>query len=171
MSLLIKTQQHWLPRTVDSLLTLLAWAGVTYLVIMGVLGMLESNQQGARASLGHEFLLTLDTLLIYLMVAVVITAMLFTWAKYNQLRAEWYPRRKRMSDVGEMGLAESFQVSVAVLECLQKQQVLIVHNHAHGALKAIELPGIAVRMPAHSNDEKLEELMGIDGQTENMLAL
>jgi biofilm PGA synthesis protein PgaD len=170
MSLLIRTQQHWLPRTVDNVLTLLAWVGLTYLVVMGVLGMLESNP-AARSSLGSEFLLTLDTLLIYLMVAVVFTAMLFTWAKYNQHRAEWYPRRVRMSDVGELGLAESFQVSLPILDCLQKQQVLILHNHAQGALAAIEFPGIAVRLPAHLDEEELEEFMAIEGQKENIPTL
>lgn len=170
MSLLIRTQQHWLPRAVDSLLTLLAWVGLTYLVVMGVLGMLASNPV-TRPSLDSKFLLTLDTLLVYLLVALSITATLLIWAKYSQHRAQWYPRRVRMSDVGELGLAESFQVSLPILDCLQKQQVLILHNHAHGALAAIEFPGIAVRLPAHIDEEELEEFMAIEAQTENMPVL
>lgn len=35
MSLLIRTQQHWLPRSIDALLTLVAWLGLGYLVVQG----------------------------------------------------------------------------------------------------------------------------------------
>lgn len=61
--------------------------------------MIADDQQGPRLSLGTEFLLTLDTLLIYLLVALLIGAVLLVWAKYNEQRASGYERRERMPDV------------------------------------------------------------------------
>ncbi|WP_422909438.1 hypothetical protein ACOCLD_12790 [Pseudomonas sp. MAC6] len=45
--------------------------------------------------------------------------MLLVWAKYSEQRASGYERRERMPDVCEVGLSESFQVSLAILDCLQ----------------------------------------------------
>lgn len=83
MSLLIRTQQKWLPRSIDALLTLAAWVGFGYLLVQGVAAVIANDQQGPRLSLGTEFLLTLDTLLIYLLVALLIGTVLLVWAKYN----------------------------------------------------------------------------------------
>jgi biofilm PGA synthesis protein PgaD len=158
MSLLIRTQQHWLPRSIDALLTLVAWLGLLYLLVQGVTAVTANGQQGSRLSLGTEFLLTLDTLLIYLVVALMVGAALLVWAKYNERRAYGYERRERMPDVCEVGLSENFQVSLPILDCLQNQQVLILHNHEHGALAAIEFPGTALSLPALASDESLKEL-------------
>lgn len=157
MSLLIRTQQKWLPRSIDALLTLIAWVGFGYLLVQGVAAVIADDQQGPRLSLGTEFLLTLDTLLIYLLVALLIGAVLLVWAKYNEQRASGYERRERMPDICEVGLSENFQVSLPVLDCLQNQQVLILHNHEHGALAAIEFPGTALRLPAHAAEQALQD--------------
>lgn len=158
MSLLIRTQQHMLPRVVDALLTLVAWLGMVYLVVQGVAEVIANGQQGPRPSLGTEFLLTLDTLLIYLLVGIAIGVVLLAWAKYNERRADWYQRRTRMPDVCEEGLSERFQVSLPVLDCLQNQQVLILHNHEDGTLAAIEFPGTALKLPALASAALLEQL-------------
>lgn len=148
MTLLIRTQQRWLPRAIDTLLTLLAWCGMTYLLVQGVAAVIANGQQGPRPSLGIEFLLTLDTLLIYLLVSLGVATVLLAWAKYHEYRAEWRQRRVRVPNVCERGLSESFQVSLAILDCLRHRQVLILHNNEQGALAAVALPDTALRLPA-----------------------
>lgn len=148
MTLLIRTQQRWLPRTIDTFLTLLAWCGMTYLLLQGIAAVIANGQQGPRPSLGVEFLLTLDTLLIYLLVALAIGVALLAWAKYHEYRAAWRQRRVRVPNVCERGLSRSFQVSLAILDCLRTQQVLILHNNEQGALAAVVFPETALRLPA-----------------------
>jgi|GEM_PF-1372492 len=150
MSLLIRTQQRLLPRLIDIALTLAAWLGMAYLVLQGVQGLLQGRQNSPRLWFGIEFLQTLDTLLIYLLVGLAIGAVLLAWAKYNERRADWYQRRERMPDICERGLSANFQVSLPILDCLQNQQVLILHHHGHGALAAIEFPGTGLRLPAQA---------------------
>lgn len=162
MSLLIRTQQRLLPRLIDITLTLAAWFGMAYLVVQGVKGLLQGGQNSPRLWFGIEFLQTLDTLLIYLLVGLAIGAVLLAWAKYNERRADWYQRRERMPDICERGLSANFQVSLPILDCLQNQQVLILHNHAHGALAAIEFPGTGLRLPAQAGAELLQELEAAD---------
>src|SRR5690606_8271979 len=82
----------------------------------------------------------------------MIGLMLFAWAKYSQQRSGGYPRRGRAPDVGEAGLAANFEVSLAIVNCLQRQQVLILHNHDHGHLCAIEFPGTGLRLSAQSGE-------------------
>ncbi|MVW73731.1 poly-beta-1,6-N-acetyl-D-glucosamine biosynthesis protein PgaD [Pseudomonas xionganensis] len=164
MSLLIRTQQRLLPRVIDIALTLAAWAGMAYLVMQGVKGLLQGEQNSPRLWFGIEFLQTLDTLLVYLLVGLAIGALLLAWAKYNERRAEWYERRERMPDICERGLSANFQVSLPILDCLQNQQVLILHNHAHGALAAIEFPGTGLRLPAQAEAALLKELEAADAE-------
>lgn len=168
MTLLIRTQQRLLPRAIDTLLTLLAWCGMAHLLVHGVSTVLANRQQDPQPSLSMEFLLTLDTLLIYLLVALGISVLLLIWAKYNEQRAESCQRRVRAPDICERGLSESFQVSMAVLDCLQNEQVLILHNNEHGALATVVFPESALRLPALAVPRQRLTLSGRRlGQAEN----
>lgn len=162
MSLLIKTQQRLLPRVIDSVLTLAAWAGMAYLIAQGVNSLRQGDLGSPRLWFGIEFLQTLDTLLIYLLVGLAIGTVLLAWAKYNERRADWYQRRERMPDICERDLSTNFQVSLPILDCLQNQQVLILHHHDHGTLAAIEFPGTGLRMPALTDQALLQELEAVE---------
>ncbi|MFI8609650.1 poly-beta-1,6-N-acetyl-D-glucosamine biosynthesis protein PgaD [Pseudomonas sp. AOB-7] len=170
MSLLIRSQQSRLGRAVDVLLTLSAWAAMAYLLVQGVASLLASGRHGPRPALVAEIMPTLDTLLIYLLVALGLGTILLAWAKYNERRAGWYQRRSRMPDIAEETLAANFQVSLAILDCLQRQQVLILHNGEDGALAAIEFPGTALRLPALASDELLESLRSEEAPSAEPLA-
>lgn len=111
MSLLIHSQQSRLGRAVDLLLTLSAWVAMAYLLVQGVASLLASGRHGSRPALVAGIMPTLDTLLIYLLVALGLGAILLAWAKYNERRAGWYQRRSRMPDIAEETLAANFQVS------------------------------------------------------------
>jgi biofilm PGA synthesis protein PgaD len=158
MSLLIRTQQNWLPRLFDGLLTLLAWVGLVYLIYRGVLSLLDNSRMGLRLSFGLRILETLSTLTVYALVAAAIALVLFVWAKYNQRRAGTYKRRERVPDAGIQCLSNEFQVSLTAFEYLQRQQVLVLHHHDHGSLSAIELPGTGLLLPAMAESDMFEQI-------------
>ncbi|MCU1717781.1 poly-beta-1,6-N-acetyl-D-glucosamine biosynthesis protein PgaD [Pseudomonas sp. 5P_3.1_Bac2] len=158
MSLLIHTQQKWLPRLIDGLLTLLAWVGLAYLIYRGVLALLHNSHMGLRLSFGLEILQTLSTLTAYAVVALAIGLCLFAWAKYNERRAGNYQRRERVPDVGVQSLSDEFQVSLTAFAYLQCQQVLVLHHHDHGSLSAIELPGTGLLLPAMTETDMFEQI-------------
>lgn len=137
---LIKTPQHWLPRLVDTLLTLVAWAGFIYLVVEGVVMLLASGWHGPRLEWGSQLLRTMDTLLIYIVCSLLIGVVLLGWAKYNQVRAARYERRLRMPDLSRQALSCSFNVSVETLSRLHSSQVVTLHNDELGSLVWVELP-------------------------------
>lgn len=172
MSLLIHTQQKWLPRLFDGLLTMLAWVGLVYLIYRGVLSLLHHSHMGLRLSFGLEILQTLSTLTVYAVVALAIGLALFAWAKYNQRRAGHYQRRARVPDVGRQGLSNEFQVSLAAFEYLQRQQVLVLHHHAHGSLSAIELPGTGLLLPAMAELDMFEQIShNLEGEAASSVPL
>lgn len=153
MNVLVKTQPHWLPRLLDVALTLLAWAGFFYLLYNGIHALLVVGWQGPDLTFGRRFLATLDTLVIYLVVALLIGLLLLLWAKYNQFRAARLQRLSRAPDVGGDELAESLGLSLDAFNCLQKQQVLILHHDDHGQLVAIEFPDTGLRQSAQRSAE------------------
>jgi biofilm PGA synthesis protein PgaD len=151
MNVLLKTQPHWLLRLRDGALTLLAWAGFFYLLERGIQSVLVVGWQGPDLTFGRRFLATMDTLLIYLLVAVTIGLLLFLWATYNQLRAAKSQRRSRIADVTAAELAESVNLPLDIVRGLQEQQVLILHHDNHGQLVAIERPGTGQRLAVPSS--------------------
>lgn len=151
MNVLLKTQPHWVLRLRDGVLTLLAWACFFYLLERGIQSVLVVGWQGPDLTFGRRFLATMDTLLIYLLVAVTIGLLLFLWATYHQLRAARSQRRSRVADVTAAELAESVNLPLDIVRGLQEQQVLILHHDTQGQLVAIECPGTGQRLAVPSS--------------------
>lgn len=151
--MIIRTPRHWLPRSIDILLTLAAWGGFAYLLFDGVRQVAVSDLQEARVQIaallpGAQFFATLGSLLFYLALALLFCAVLLGWAKYNQIRAARYQRRQRVPDICHATLAASFGVQPCVLAQLQQEQVLIAHHDEHGELCAVDLPARSMRLQA-----------------------
>jgi poly-beta-1,6-N-acetyl-D-glucosamine biosynthesis protein PgaD len=92
--------------------------GVGYLLVQGGCG---DRRRSARTAVvaGHRISADPGHPADLFAGSVAIGAVLLVWAKYSEKRASGYERRERMSDVCEVGLSESFQVSLAILDCLQ----------------------------------------------------
>jgi biofilm PGA synthesis protein PgaD len=171
MSLLIRTQQHWLPRTIDTLLTLIAWVGFISLIIIGVRDLYTGTSNRTFMQLLFEVRPTLDTLIVYVICGLVIGGILLIWAKYNEVRAGRYARRKETVQVDTVGLASSFRVSAAVIEFLRSEQVWILHNHEHGDLAAIEVPGFGMKVLANADYTRVQLAFSEDpGRLLNLFA-
>ncbi|GIZ12640.1 poly-beta-1,6-N-acetyl-D-glucosamine biosynthesis protein PgaD [Pseudomonas sp. NCCP-436] len=153
MTLLIRTQQHWLPRCVDVLLTVIAWIGFVGLVYAGIREMADAVPLEQRLIESEILMSTLETLLVYLLGGVLIAALLLFWAKYNQLRARRYTRRQCPGRLCVDGLSGSFRVAPEVIETLHGGQVWILHHHEHGDLSAIEMPGKGIVLTADAQQQ------------------
>lgn len=153
---LVRTAQHWLPRALDLALTLLAWTGFLHLLASGVLGFMQQDSQAPKA--GQSLLAVLNSLVIYMILAGVMAASLLTWAKYNQLRARRFERRRRMPEATVEKLSLSFQVHPEILAFIQRQQRLVVHSNAQGHALAFEFPILGGLHPA-DKPIRLEDLL------------
>jgi biofilm PGA synthesis protein PgaD len=169
MSLLIRTQQHWLPRLVDILLTIAAWVGFLSLIYIGTKGLIGSIPHDLRLSFSNNLMRTLQTLLVYVAGGALMGAILLIWAKYNEVRAGLYERRAFVPPIGVEALSSSFEVSDAIIKFLQNEQVWILHNYEHGELSAVEAPKLGVVLPAYADHEQVRQ--AIHGDSERFMAM
>lgn len=129
---LIFTEQRVFPRLMDVLLTLIAWAGFSYLIYAGLM-----------AALLHSpfiddkpFFSTLDTVSFYLIVAAINGAVLIGWAKYNQIRFR-IERRKRKPGLEKEEVAASLQITPELALEMSKSQVLTLAHYDTGAIDRV----------------------------------
>ncbi|ARU86933.1 poly-beta-1,6-N-acetyl-D-glucosamine biosynthesis protein PgaD [Pseudomonas sp. M30-35] len=140
---IIKTEQHWLPKTIDTLLTLSAWAVFLYLITNGTVPFakqLIAHPEQFQSILISAFMPLIMQLSNYAIAGALIGGILLTWAKYNELRAARYTRRERSPDLCDSALSASFFVTLEDLNILRRKQVLILHNTEQGDLSWIEDP-------------------------------
>jgi biofilm PGA synthesis protein PgaD len=146
--MIIRTQQHWLARAVDIVLTLIAWAVLLWLIVDSVSDIRRADQLASSLRAGQHFLATMESVLLYVLLGCLMAAVLFGWARYNQVRAGWYDRRHRIPDISSETIARSFQVDHSLLERIQGQQRMILHHDRSGALRSVELPGLGQHLEA-----------------------
>ncbi|MBN7769750.1 poly-beta-1,6-N-acetyl-D-glucosamine biosynthesis protein PgaD [Marinobacter daepoensis] len=132
--MLIQTKQHWFPRLLGNIFTLIAWAVFAFLMIDGVNTLLHEGHRPKEFALPGEFFSTLHSLLWYLLMAAMLSAVLLGWAKYSERRAARYQRRKPIPDMTDTQLASSFGVSLPILKMMQQEQILILFNNSNGTL-------------------------------------
>jgi len=129
---LIFTEQRVFPRVMDVVLTLMAWAGFSYLIYAGLITALSHTPFVED----RPFFSTLDTLSFYLMVALINGAVLIGWAKYNQLRFR-IERRKRKPGLEKEEVAASLHITPELALALSKGQVLTLAHYDTGAIDRV----------------------------------
>lgn len=142
---IIRTEQNWLPKSIDTLLTLAAWAGFIYLTTNGAVPFIKqviANPEQYQNLFVQSFMPLIEQISFYLLEGALLGAILITWAKYNQLRAPRRSRREYSPNLCDRGLSKSFSVSSDDIDTLRNIQVLILHNTEHGDLAWIETPGL-----------------------------
>lgn len=131
---LIFTERRLLPRLIDILLTVIAWGGFLWLIYHGMVkAIIEHPDMGPRPVIS-----TLNTLALYLVVAVLYGAALILWARYNQYRFRT-ERRTRQPELEDEEVAQSFQITPELVEELNKARVLTVHHNEHGGINAVDI--------------------------------
>ena len=114
---LVRTRQHPVMWGIDVLLTLLAWAGLIWLLARGITSMLDSHG-GPR--LEAPIFAALNTLQIYLWIALFNAVILISWARYQQRKGRKFAqRRAEAKALTDKNLSESFSLADGDLDVLQ----------------------------------------------------
>lgn len=129
---IIITEPRLVPRIIDALLTLLAWAGFIYLIYREYYVVFpDVSGDPSPASSGP------GVLLYYGFFALLYVAIFILWAQYNQhFFTRERRRRKKVPD--EQTLAQSFSITVNELETLNHNRVLRVHHDPSGGIVRID---------------------------------
>ncbi|NIY46476.1 poly-beta-1,6-N-acetyl-D-glucosamine biosynthesis protein PgaD [Cedecea colo] len=131
---LIFTELRLVPRVMDTILTLAAWIGFSYLIYNGLLTALaHSPFIGIR-----PFLTTLNTVTFYVLVALINGLLLIGWAKYNQLRFR-VERRNRRPGLEKKELAASLHLTEQAAYGLNHGRVLTVFHNESGEIDHVEV--------------------------------
>lgn len=155
--MIIQTRQHWLPKAIDIIATLLAWYLFIWLVVSGLREMLAQDMRVTFINLPPQLVLTAFNLLNYTLMGVALTVILLLWAKYNQVRAGRYTRRARIPEMSDNRLSVSFGVHPSVVQAMRGESRLVFHNDHNGDLERAHLPGLGdtinVREPIPARHE------------------
>ena len=133
---LVRTRQSTVMWLIDVLLTLLAWAGLIWLLARGMTSMLDTHG-GPRFQ--APIFAAINTLQIYLWVAVFNALILISWARYQQRRGRQFARRRAEAKVlTDKTLSESFSLTEGELEQLRRPGVLVIHNDEDGHVSEVK---------------------------------
>ncbi|CRM59291.1 MULTISPECIES: poly-beta-1,6-N-acetyl-D-glucosamine biosynthesis protein PgaD [Pseudomonas] len=157
---LVRTRQNLAMWIIDVLLTLLAWAGLVWLLARGMNAMLETHG-GPR--LEAPIFAALNTLQIYLWIALFNAVILIAWARYQQRKGRKFAQRRAEANaLSDQHLSESFNLGEGDLEQLRRPGVLVIHNDEEGGVgeikshvsRDVERPGLAL-VPGSEKDKGL----------------
>ncbi|MDO4236701.1 poly-beta-1,6-N-acetyl-D-glucosamine biosynthesis protein PgaD [Pseudomonas sp.] len=157
---LVRTRQNLVMWIIDVLLTLLAWAGLVWLLARGMNAMLETHG-GPR--LEAPIFAALNTLQIYLWIALFNAVILIAWARYQQRKGRKFAQRRAEANaLSDQHLSESFNLGEGDLEQLRRPGVLVIHNDEEGGVgeikshvsRDVERPGLAL-VPGSEKDKGL----------------
>ncbi|MBV4479880.1 poly-beta-1,6-N-acetyl-D-glucosamine biosynthesis protein PgaD [Pseudomonas khavaziana] len=155
---LVRTRQSPVMWIIDVLLTLLAWGGLVWLLARGIGAMLETHG-GPRIE--APIFAALNTLQIYLWIALFNALILIGWARYQQRRGRQFAqRRAEAKALSDKHLSESFNLGDGHLEQFRKPGVLVIHNNEEGGVedvkshvsRDVERPGLAL-VPGTDKDK------------------
>ena len=133
---LVRTRQRTVMWIIDVLLTLMAWAGLIWLLARGINSMLETHG-GPRIE--APIFAALNTLQIYLWIALFNAVILISWARYQQRKGRKFAqRRAEVNGLSDKHLSESFKLEEGALEQLRRPGVLVIHNDEHGGVEDVK---------------------------------
>ncbi|MBN2991234.1 poly-beta-1,6-N-acetyl-D-glucosamine biosynthesis protein PgaD [Pseudomonas cedrina subsp. fulgida] len=147
---LVRTRQRSVMWVIDVILTLMAWAGLIWLLARGINSILHT-QGGPRFD--APIFAALNTLQIYLWIAVFNAIILISWARYQQRRGRKFAqRRAEAKALSDQHLSQSFSLADGDLEQLRRPGVLVIHNDDEGGVaqvtshvsRDVEKPGLAL---------------------------
>ena len=132
---IIRTRQRPFLVVVDAFFTILAWIGLLYLLVRGLLPLIGSHEAGPRIDV--SVLDALSTLEVYLWVALVNAALLIAWARHRQRKSRGYPPRLPAPVVDDQRLSESFKLSDENFTRIRLPGTMVVHNDEEGGISHV----------------------------------
>ncbi|WP_248745483.1 MULTISPECIES: poly-beta-1,6-N-acetyl-D-glucosamine biosynthesis protein PgaD [unclassified Pseudomonas] len=135
---IIRTRQRPFMVLVDVVLTVLAWVGLWYLLIQGLIPLFDGHT-GPRIDI--SFFDAVNTLEVYLWVGLLNAAVLIAWARYQQRKSRGFSRRRLPAPVvGDEGLSRSFKLSEDNFARMRQSATMIVHHDEHGGVLEVITP-------------------------------
>ena len=147
---LVRTRQRSIMWIIDVLLTLMAWAGLVWLLARGITSMLETHG-GPRIE--APIFAALNTLQVYMWIAIFNAVILVSWARYQQRKGRKFAQRRAEANaLTDKTLSESFSLGEGDLEQLRRPGVLVIHNDEDGGVadvkshvsRDVEKPGLSL---------------------------
>lgn len=129
---LICTERRILPRLLDTLFTLLAWVGFSWLVGQGLINVLHTQPDTGIRPLA----LNVSTISMYLLIALFNAMLLVLWARYNQRRFA-VERRRRAAALPDETLARLGGLPVERLQQMQVTRSMVVNHDAGGSITEV----------------------------------
>lgn len=127
---IIRTRQRPFLVVIDVLMTAVAWAGLLYLLIEGLLPMFEPHE---RPQAEAPVFAALGTLQVYCWVALLNALILISWARYQHRKSKSFPHKRLPAPVvDDNGLIKSFKINGDRLEKLRQPGSMTIHNNAEG---------------------------------------
>ncbi|HCS45555.1 MAG TPA: poly-beta-1,6-N-acetyl-D-glucosamine biosynthesis protein PgaD [Pseudomonas sp.] len=127
---IIRTRQRPVLIVVDAFFTVLAWAGLLYLLFMGLWPLVSSHDGPRFEASAFD---ALGTLQIYLWVAVFNALVLIGWARYQQRKSKSFAQRRLAAPVvDDQGLSKSFKLTRERLHKLRSPGSMTIHNDYDG---------------------------------------
>jgi biofilm PGA synthesis protein PgaD len=126
-----------LARVIDLVLTIVAWILFVMLLYRGVVDSGTGPESGPRPIV-PDALSTLDTLTLYIIVALINAAILIGWALYNQMRFRGRDRRQPIGPLSDNKIAESFRVKTSSLAELRGSRFAVVFHDEGGEIRDIQ---------------------------------
>ncbi|OAE40300.1 poly-beta-1,6-N-acetyl-D-glucosamine biosynthesis protein PgaD [Enterobacter cloacae] len=125
---LILTEHRLLPRLFDTALTLLAWGGFLFFLYARLWMQLTEESEYRWGDIIASF----NTVLIYLLLAVLNGWLLILWYQYNRRRT--HVRRRRAGYLHHDELARSFDVSPQLISEMSQYNLLTVYHDQIGRI-------------------------------------
>ncbi|CNJ34918.1 hemin storage system protein [Yersinia aldovae] len=143
---LIHTEQRFIPRWIDIIITALAWFGFIFLFVKGFFDMIGRAPNMGPIPFRMYILASLTTLALYAAIAAFNAVVLIVWAKYNQVRFQ-VERRGHRPHLDDDELANSMEMTSEMITQLQTGSCLTLYNDEHGNLlevkEGLHLPQVA----------------------------
>ena len=146
-NMLILTEHRVLPRLVDAGLTLLAWLGFLFFLYANLLMQFIAPPSPRWSSLMDS----LNTALVYLLLAALNGWLLILWYHYNRRRAHTR-RHTAVLTLRDEELASSFNVAPQIISEMSRYNLLTVYHDHIGQI--IDLKSHALPPPNEERDHE-----------------
>lgn len=126
---LILTEHRLLPRVFDGVLTALAWAGFLFFLYDNLLSQITEQRNQRWEMIVASF----NTVLVYLLIALINGWLLIAWYQYNLRRYE-ARRHGAVAALRHDQLAESFNVAPQIISEMSQHNLLTVYHDQIGRI-------------------------------------
>jgi len=156
--MIITTKRSRLRYLLDILLTTLGWVAFVYLFGAGIVAILSGEMSGLQAPIIPPLLLSsAETVINYIVVALINANVLIGWAVYNQFRFVGKDRRKPTPPLTEGQLQKSFTLSPALFNDVQKASVMVVYHEENNMVCTIDVLKENTKQDANSNLQNIPQ--------------